>query len=118
MKKLAIIFSLLAVCGFMLCVCGDDNGGGPHCEDPPATCEPDCTLPEVCCGTTCMNETCTPACATDGTEVCNPCDGTCVKLCLDPVCTATQWCDDGTCKDLPDPPVCDPECVAPQVCVE
>jgi hypothetical protein len=32
MKKLAIIFSLLAMCGFIFGACGDDNGGNA-CED-------------------------------------------------------------------------------------
>lgn len=117
MKKLAFIFSLLAVCGFMAGACGDNGNGGPKCEDPPATCDPDCTAPEICCGTTCKNETCTPACEVT-THWCNPCDGTCVALCLDPVCEATEYCDDGTCKTTPTPPVCDPVCVAPQICVD
>jgi hypothetical protein len=32
MKKLAIIFSLLAVCGFIFGACGDDDGGNA-CKD-------------------------------------------------------------------------------------
>ena len=58
---------------------------------------------------------CEPACDME-TEYCDPCTGSCVAMPAecDPECPETQYCDDGTCKDMP---VCDPVCAADEVCV-
>ena len=115
MKKVLLVLSMLAVCGFIVGACGSDDKK-PHCEDPPATCDPACTAPEFCCGTTCQEmKTCDPECA-EG-QYCDPCAGNCVDLpkTCDPACETGFYCDDGTCKEIP---VCDPVCVAPQICVE
>jgi hypothetical protein len=118
MKKLAIIFSLLAVCGFIYGACGDDNGG-PTCK---------------------KLIDCEPACATDGTEMCDMTSGNCIKMC-DPICdyaggevccgttcqaaevctpdcTAPDTCNSctGNCDTPVDPPVCDPACAADEYC--
>ena len=119
MKKLAIIFSLLAVCGFIFGACGDDNGnGGPKCVAD-KECDPPCATDgteacDVTTGNCIVFKTCDPACATDGTEYCDPISGTC-KAMSDPACATdgTEYCDDGTCKSLP---VCDPPCGADEHC--
>ena len=119
MKKLAFIFSLLAVCGFMAGACGDDNGNGePHCVAD-VVCDPACAtdgteMCDVTSGNCIVFKTCDPVCATDGSEACDPISGTCKATCLDPACTATEWCDDGTCKALT---VCEPACGADEHCV-
>ena len=119
MKKLALIFSLLAVCGFMLGACGGNGNGGPKCEKD-VECDPACATDgtEVCDltnGTCIVLGICGPACATDGTEYCDPLDGTWKAMC-DPACATdgTEYCDDGTCKKFP---VCDPACAADEHCV-
>jgi hypothetical protein len=119
MKKLAIIFSLLAVCGFIFGACGDNGNGGPTCK---------------------KLVDCDPACATDGTEYCDMTNGTCVKMCdpvcdyvggevccgttcqaaetCDPACEDPQVCDvcAGNCVTPPEDPVCDPACAADEYC--
>lgn len=122
MKKIVFVLSILAMCGFVLGACGGDGdgGGAPHCESTGA-CDPACDAtadpPEVCCDGTCEEmQTCDPPCDT-ATEVCNPCTGACEALPeeCDPPCEDGQYCDDGTCKDLP----CDPPCSDPnEACVD
>ena len=118
MKKIVLILSVLAMCGFVLGACGGDgDGGGPHCVAM-QECDPACATDgtEMCDPTTgnCIElKECDPACATDGSEYCDPLTGTCKATC-DPQCGENQACDDGTCKDLP---VCDPACAADEICV-
>ncbi len=110
MKKLSILFAILAVCGLVVFACGDDDGKKAHCETI-VTCDPACDNMngEICCGTTCQAmETCDPAC--EAPAYCDPCAGTCVEppAECDPACdAATEYCDDGTCKEKP---ICDPAC--------
>lgn len=90
----------------------------PHCV-PMKECDPACATDgtEMCDPTTgnCIElKECDPACATDGSEYCDPMTGTCKATC-DPQCGENQTCDDGTCKDLP---VCDPACAWDEMCVE
>ena len=117
MKKVIFVMSLLAVCGLMMGACGSSDSG-PHCVKM-VTCDPACDyMSQWCDNGTCKDFLdCDPACATDGTENCDPTTGTCVHTC-DPACdTQTQYCDDGTCKDIPETPVCDPACAEDEVCV-
>ena len=117
MKKLIAILTVIAMCGFVLGACSDDDDKGPHCVDNPATCDPVCDIMagQWCCGTTCQDmATCDPACDA-ATEYCDPCGGGCTAMptACDPTCPATEWCDNGTCKVIP---VCDPVCGATQYC--
>ncbi len=117
MKKAIFVISLLAVCGLMLGACGSSDSG-PHCVKM-VTCDPACeTMTQWCDKGTCKDFIdCEPACATDGTEMCNMVTGHCDKTC-DPACKTdgTEMCDDGTCKTIPTPPVCDPVCAADEIC--
>jgi hypothetical protein len=121
MKKVLIIMAVFVAMTFVFGACGSDSK--PHCEKIVIPCDPGCTAPQICCSDTCkaMTTTCTPACKTDGTEYCDPCGTGCLavpKTCT-PACNATtQWCDNGTCKDIPPVPVCDPVCAAGEYCTE
>jgi hypothetical protein len=98
-------------CNPNTCLC--DAAG--HCEDLPVMCEPECTAPEICCGTTCqVIETCDPHCGKG--EYCDPCSGICMALPAecDPACASGEWCIDGTCMTIP---VCDPPCPEGQFCM-
>jgi len=74
------------------------------------TCSPACTAPMYCdpIGGSCVSP-CSPACKTDGSEVCEA--GACkaVTTFCSPACGAGKYCEANTCKDIP---VCNPVCDA------
>ena len=108
MKKLAIIFSLLAVCGFIFGACGDDDGNGDSCADLLAkTLIP--AYNEACDGK--GEECCTCKCWLDGQKVVDQYDGT-----ADPKeCTCKE--DEATeCTD--DLAAIAKACLADQTCVD
>ncbi len=109
MKKLAMIFSLLAICGFMLGACGDDDGnGGDPCADLMAK----TMIPgydEACTGKgdTC----CTCQCWLDGQKVVDTYDGT-----ADPkTCTCKE---DEAVECTSDLAALAKACLADQTCVD
>ena len=119
MKYLVICLAVLGI--GLFASCGNGDNGGPHCEGPAPICEPACAATEYCDGTTCKEMIlCDPiTCTGDGSDYCDVTTGNCVAMpeaCDPPTCAAdgTEYCDNGTCKKLP---VCDPACVAPEVCV-
>jgi hypothetical protein len=125
MKKFTVILMCLAACGLVLGACGDDDGG-PKCvkawtlipcatEASPTGCADPAT--KECCNGSCVDRaSCEPACEIT-THYCSC--GACVAFpaTCDPACPTGKYCDNGTCRDNPTVPVCNPVCAADEVCV-